>query len=183
MTTPQAGLRRCGACGAPAAEDTAFCEMCGARLPATPVAAVHAPQPAAAQELADFWSRFVAFLLDSVMVGFSLPLLAGLLFGAGAGAGGTSVLLMILYAAYFWIGNGLGGTLGKRMTGLAVVDERGETPGVARGLVRYLVSIVSALLFYLGYFWMIWDAKKQTWHDKAAGTYVVRRAARAAATL
>jgi len=175
VTIEQPGQRRCPGCGAVAADDAAFCDTCGARLSAV----VKAPQPAAAQELADFWSRFAAFLLDSVIVGFSFPFLAGLLFGAGAGSG-AFVLLLFLYAAYFWMGNGLGGTLGKRIVGLAVVDERGETPGLTRGLVRYLVSIVSALAFYLGYFWMIWDAQKQTWHDKAAGTHVVRRAQRAA---
>jgi uncharacterized RDD family membrane protein YckC len=35
------------------------------------------------------------------------------------------------------------------------------------------VSIVSAIVFLLGYLWMLWDPEKQTWHDKAAGSVVV----------
>ena len=36
------------------------------------------------------------------------------------------------------------------------------------------MSIVSGLACGLGYLWMLWDPQRQTWHDKAAGTYVVR---------
>ena len=42
-----------------------------------------------------------------------------------------------------------------------------------RAFIRYLVGIVSQLPCYLGYFWMLWDPEKQTWHDKASKTYVV----------
>jgi uncharacterized RDD family membrane protein YckC len=35
------------------------------------------------------------------------------------------------------------------------------------------MSIVSAVVFLLGYLWMIWDSEKQTWHDKVAGSVVV----------
>jgi uncharacterized RDD family membrane protein YckC len=43
----------------------------------------------------------------------------------------------------------------------------------SRCVVRYLVSILSGLALLLGYFWMLWDPRKQTWQDKAAGTVVV----------
>jgi uncharacterized RDD family membrane protein YckC len=36
------------------------------------------------------------------------------------------------------------------------------------------VAIFSGLVLLLGYLWAIWDANKQTWHDKAAGSFVVR---------
>ena len=42
-----------------------------------------------------------------------------------------------------------------------------------RCVVRYLVAFLSALALGLGYFWMLWDPRRQTWHDKAAGTVVV----------
>jgi uncharacterized RDD family membrane protein YckC len=37
------------------------------------------------------------------------------------------------------------------------------------------VQYFSAIPLYLGFLWMLWDNKKQTWHDKAAGTVVVAR--------
>lgn len=177
MTTDTAP-RRCSVCGAPASDDAAFCESCGARMLGTPVAPT--PPPPATGELADFWLRLAAYVLDWVIVAFSLPIMLSFWSGASVSVYALVVLLLpFLPSAYFWIGNSLGGTAGKRITGLAVIDETGHAPGLARGLVRYLVSLVSALALYLGYLWMIRDEKKQTWHDKAAGTYVVRRARRA----
>lgn len=179
MTTGQTPSRNCAACGAAAAEDAAFCETCGARLPGVRPSAP--PQAAVTGDLADFWVRLAAYVVDWVIVMFSIPLMLSFWSGASVSVYGlVLVLLPFLPSAYFWIGNSLGGTAGKRVTGLAVVDEAGHAPGLARGLVRYLVSIASGLALGLGYLWMIWDAEKQTWHDKAAGTYVVRRAHRAA---
>jgi uncharacterized RDD family membrane protein YckC len=45
--------------------------------------------------------------------------------------------------------------------------------GYPRAFLRWLVSILSAIVAFLGYLWMIWDPQKQTWHDKAAGSVVV----------
>jgi len=176
MTTEQAALHNCAACGAAAAEDAAFCETCGARLSGKQPSAP--PQAAATGDLADFWVRLAAYIVDCVIVAFGLPFVLSFWYGAGVSV--NAFVVLFLPGAYFWIGNSLGGTAGKRITGLAVVDESGHPPGLARGLVRYLVSIASGLALGLGYLWMIWDAQKQTWHDKAAGTYVVRRAHRAA---
>jgi len=122
-----------------------------------------------AEEFAEVWTRFAALLVDWVLVWLSFTFILTFLTGTGM------VVAVFAPGVYFWLGNSLGGTFGKRISGLAVVDEAGNPPGLARGLVRYLVSIVSAVAVYVGYLWMIWDGKKQTWHDKAAGTYVVRR--------
>jgi uncharacterized RDD family membrane protein YckC len=55
-----------------------------------------------------------------------------------------------------------------------VYDLRGRGPiGLGRGIGRYFARILSALPLFLGYFWMIWDGEKQTWHDKLVGTVVV----------
>ena len=59
--------------------------------------------------------------------------------------------------------------------GVRVVDaDTGAIIGIPRAIVRNLVRIVSGLVFGLGYLWMLWDPRKQTWHDKAANTVVVR---------
>ena len=42
-----------------------------------------------------------------------------------------------------------------------------------RAFIRYIGRIVSAIPLLLGYFWMLWDNEKQTWHDKFAGAVVV----------
>ena len=58
--------------------------------------------------------------------------------------------------------------------GIRVIDFRdGGEIGHARAFIRYLGRYVSAIPLLLGYFWMLWDPEKQTWHDKIAGSVVV----------
>ena len=45
--------------------------------------------------------------------------------------------------------------------------------GYTRGFLRYIGRILSTIPFLLGYFWMLWDPQKQTWHDKIANSVVV----------
>ena len=51
--------------------------------------------------------------------------------------------------------------------------QTGAPIGYPRAFVRQIVKIISALVFFLGYFWMLWDKEKQCWHDKAANDVVV----------
>jgi len=69
-----------------------------------------------------------------------------------------------------------GQTWGRRIVGIKVVRvDSGDVPGIGRALGRQLFAqIISANILYLGYLWMIWDKDRQTWHDKVAGTIVVR---------
>jgi uncharacterized RDD family membrane protein YckC len=46
------------------------------------------------------------------------------------------------------------------------------TPGEA--VVRYIGQIISAIPIGLGYFWVLWDPKHEAWHDKIAGTKVIK---------
>ncbi len=58
---------------------------------------------------------------------------------------------------------------------MRVVDvDSGELIGYGRAFGRSLVSIVSGLVIGIGYLWMLWDPRKQTWHDKAVGSVPVR---------
>ena len=43
-----------------------------------------------------------------------------------------------------------------------------------QSVIRYLGYIPSGLLLGLGYVWMLWDDQNRCWHDKMAGTYVIR---------
>jgi uncharacterized RDD family membrane protein YckC len=68
-----------------------------------------------------------------------------------------------------------GQTLGRKMLNIYVVDESKGTPcGYGRSFLRALIAgLASSSIFYLGYLWVLWDDKNQTWHDKAAGTIVI----------
>jgi uncharacterized RDD family membrane protein YckC len=51
--------------------------------------------------------------------------------------------------------------------------DTGGPPGFGRALARYVVSLVSAFVLFLGYFWMLWDGERRTWHDRAASVAVI----------
>jgi uncharacterized RDD family membrane protein YckC len=61
------------------------------------------------------------------------------------------------------------------LLGLRIVDaEDGSAPGMRALVLRYLGYLVAALPLCLGYLWMLWDPRRQGWHDKMARTVVVR---------
>jgi uncharacterized RDD family membrane protein YckC len=120
---------------------------------------------------AGFGERFGAFLIDFVIllvVGFILRAIFG--FAAGQGLG---ILVGLAYYGYFE-GSPSGQTPGKRVLNIRVIDyQTGGQLGVGRALLRYVGRIVSFIPCLLGYFWMLWDKEKQTWHDKIANSVVV----------
>ena len=69
-----------------------------------------------------------------------------------------------------------GQTWGRKIVGVKVVRvSDGQPPGFWRAFGRELFgNIISGQILYLGYLWMIWDKDRQTWHDKVAGTIVVK---------
>jgi len=75
---------------------------------------------------------------------------------------------------YFVILTAIGGqTLGKMALGIRVVNMDSEAPGFGRALLRETLGrLLSNLFCGLGTFWMLWDGKQQTWHDKISGTIV-----------
>ena len=83
-------------------------------------------------------------------------------------------LVTIGYFTYFHGRQGY--TPGNAALGIRVVDVRdrpGQPIGYGRAFLRWLVSLVSGLVVLLGYLWMLWDGRKQTWHDKAVGSLPV----------
>ena len=65
-------------------------------------------------------------------------------------------------------------TPGKYLLGMAVVDAKTGKRATARQYsIRELAEFISFLVLFLGYFWIIWDKRKQAWHDKLAGTVVI----------
>jgi len=82
-----------------------------------------------------------------------------------------------LQAAYFIIlWTWRGASLGQMAVGVEVRDEKdGRRIGFLRSGLRYVGFIVSAWILFIGFIWVAFDQRKQGWHDKIAGTYVVRR--------
>jgi uncharacterized RDD family membrane protein YckC len=124
---------------------------------------------------ASFGSRLVAFLIDSVVGAlFTLP---GYILTA-ADQGGIGSLLVFVGAIAFIVlyckKVSAGQSWGQKVAGVRVIDintRTNLTPG--RVFLRQLSKIISGFLCYLGFLWMLWDSKQQTWHDKIVGTAVV----------
>jgi uncharacterized RDD family membrane protein YckC len=67
-------------------------------------------------------------------------------------------------------------TPGKMVLGITIVDARtGGRPSFVQFLIRYFAYLISMLPIGLGFLWIAFDPKKQAWHDKLAGTVVVRK--------
>jgi uncharacterized RDD family membrane protein YckC len=135
-----------------------------------------APQPQAWQQgpsgpRASFGRRLVALIVDGIVIGV-VEGIAIAIFGRGAGYG-IATLFGLLYVALLE-GGPRGQTLGKMALGIRVIDfNTGGPIGYARGFLRYIGKLISAIACFLGYLWMLWDKEKQTWHDKIATTVVV----------
>jgi len=120
---------------------------------------------------ASFGTRFLAALVDGVMLGVIGAILSAL-FGRALGSA-LQLALGLGYYAYLE-GSPSGQTVGKKLLNIRVIDFNGGGPiGPGRALIRYVGRIISAIPCLLGYFWMLWDSEKQTWHDKIATTVVV----------
>lgn len=67
-----------------------------------------------------------------------------------------------------------GQSWGHKAVGIRIVDANsGESIGAGRVFGRQLCKLLSGFPCYLGYLWMLWDVKKQTWHDKIVNTVVI----------
>jgi uncharacterized RDD family membrane protein YckC len=124
---------------------------------------------AVTSERAGFWVRFGASLVDGILVGIVSVVLDLVLKTAGSGIG---FLLTIAYYVYCE-GSDRGQTIGKAALGIQVRSSGGGPLGYGRAFVRWVGRIISTIPLLLGYFWMLWDPNKQTWHDKLAGSVVV----------
>ena len=128
-----------------------------------------ADEPAPADDLstfprARFLNRIGALLIDLVMVAFVAYLLEI--------HGGRTILLFLAYRVAHWSWRGT--TVGGIICRLRVVRTDGVPIRFTEAAVRGLGSILSTLVFGLGWLWILWDAEQQAWHDKIAGTFVVR---------
>ena len=135
-------------------------------------------------EYAGFWLRVAASLIDTVLVLLiTVPLLLAV-YGVspeGMTSSGFAAIpnILISYVApaiaviAFWVARQA--TPGKMVFGARIVDAKtGNSLTVAQSIGRYLGYFVSTIPFGLGLIWVAFDPRKQGWHDKLAGTVVVR---------
>ena len=158
-----------------------------------PVQPAQPPPPLAAagpppEALAGFWSRLAAAFLDWILIGVVAAAI-GNLFGVEAPsaastygdvsyqpAPGPFILVELVYFTWFHA-TSAGQSIGNRILGIRVLDEHtGRSLPQARAFVRALMSTLSALVFVLGYLWMLWEPRKRTWHDMVAESLVVKAA-------
>jgi uncharacterized RDD family membrane protein YckC len=122
------------------------------------------PSITAALPHAGFWIRMGALLLDVLLVGF--------LIGVLHQGHHLELLILAAYGAVMW--KIRGSTIGGTVFDLRVVRWDGREIGWETAIVRALGCFLSLAVAGLGFFWIAFDDHKQAWHDKIAGTVVVR---------
>jgi len=126
----------------------------------------HAPTPppiTAALPRAGFWIRMAALLLDALLVGFLMGVLH---------VYHLELPVLAAYGAMMW--KLRGSTIGGIVFDLRVVRSDGREIGWETAIVRALACFLSLAVAGLGFFWIAFDDHKEAWHDKIAGTAVVR---------
>jgi uncharacterized RDD family membrane protein YckC len=128
------------------------------------VSSAAAPQASQLAETAlpraGFWLRMAALLIDAILVGI-VTRMHGLFLPA-----------LAIYGALLW--KFRGATIGGIIFGLKVVRQDGREMDWTSSIVRALACFLSLFVVGLGFIWIAFDAEKQGWHDKIAGTLVVR---------
>ena len=180
----------CPRCGTRAPDDIATCGLCGVALQAGHVpgtAAPHARLAAPGLTLATyggFWRRFMALLLDTLVLFFpaaTVRVLLGLdVFGRFDGdtslsymASAFDLFINWLYAAIL-IASPLRGTLGMIVMDLHLTDLKGDRITFPRATWRFFAQFLSLLTLGIGYLMQLFTARRQTLHDMVSGTIVVR---------
>jgi uncharacterized RDD family membrane protein YckC len=135
------------------------------------------------QEYAGFWIRTGASIIDTIlMLIIIMPILIAIygtdyLISESFVQGTWDFLLNYILPAFaviiFWVYKSA--TPGKMATKLTIVDAAtGGKPSTGQFIGRYLGYFVSMLPLFLGIIWVGIDKRKQGWHDKLAGTVVIR---------
>ena len=131
-------------------------------------------------EYVGFWARVGAAIIDGIL----MPLvLTPVILVLGGGYDWDDMysprnifvngILPAIVIILFWVWRQA--TPGKMLIGAKIVDAKtlGE-PSTGQFIGRYLCYYLSSLLLGLGFIWVGFDSRKQGWHDKLAGTVVIK---------
>jgi uncharacterized RDD family membrane protein YckC len=112
-----------------------------------------------------FRDRLAAFVLDLILLVVAINILR-------ADPDEMFVPIMLAYHVGFWTWKQT--TVGGIICQLRIVRTDGAPLSFADALVRGLASIFSVAVLFIGALWILRDPDSQAWHDKIAGTYVVK---------
>jgi len=134
---------------------------------------------------ASFWSRFLALLLDTIILyilGFMAGALVGYLFAASTGSTtGIEALGFLVGVVVGWLYYALSesslkqATLGKQALGIVVTDLNGSRISFGKATGRYFGKYLSAITLLIGYLMAAFTEKNQALHDIIAATIVVKK--------
>ena len=180
----------CTQCGIPNPDDAKFCHNCGYRL---------APEILSSPEYAGFWRRFVAYIVDRMILAlpsaalvllFIVPSTLNLVsnvcdpvhipfailsfIGSWVWLVFAIVLGHLLYFAWFE-SSGIQATPGKMLLGIIVTDVQGRRVTFLRALGRNAGKVISHMVLNIGFIMAGITARKQGLHDMLADCLVVMR--------
>jgi uncharacterized RDD family membrane protein YckC len=118
---------------------------------------------------AGFWKRFIAILIDSIMINIILLIITS------SDMAHYPYLNLVVNWLYFALleSSAKQATVGKMALGIKVTDLHGERLNFARATGRYFSKIISGLTFGIGFLMAGFTEKKQALHDMIARTLVV----------
>lgn len=122
-----------------------------------------AAQPAITLPRANFWIRMAALFIDAVLIAVIVNV---------ANIEDAWLLVLATYAAIMWKLKGT--TVGGIICNLRLARLDGREIDWSTAIVRALSCFLSLAFLFLGFFWIAFDREHQGWHDKIAGTIVVR---------
>ncbi len=135
-------------------------------------------------EYVGFWARVGAALIDSMLLLLIVIPLMMIFYDGTAywedmrlikGSVGLLVewILPVIAVFAFWLIKQA--TPGKMAVAARIVDAKtGNKPSTGQFIIRYLGYYVAMLPLFIGIIWVAFDRRKQGWHDKLAGTVVIR---------
>ena len=134
-------------------------------------------------EYVGFWARVGASIIDTILILIICLPLVHLVYGKAYWISPSFVQgpadFLITWVApaiavlLFWIYRQA--TPGKMAINAKIVDAKtGGKPSTGQLVGRYFAYYISTIPLLLGFIWVAFDARKQGWHDKLAGTLVVR---------
>ena len=135
-------------------------------------------------EYVGFWIRFIAFVIDSIAATVAIGFLVALFFGGSAdidpaniGAALPQVSIQTVLTAVIFIAFWMyyAATPGKMVFDAYIVDATTlKRASNGKLVIRYLGYYLIIFVFFLGFIWIAFDDRKQGWHDKIAGTVVIK---------
>jgi len=203
LTASPDGTRLCSECGKafPADELVAFGStlICAACKPVYTQKLREGILPAGTLRYGGFWFRYLATLVDSMLLSIVIYFLAFIVFGIVMGIyginwldpkqpqndliakflvmeGGFVLVSLILSAGYeIWMVARYGATLGKMICKMQIVMADGSKITMGRSAARHFAKYVSGMILWIGYIMAGVDEEKRALHDRMCETRVIKK--------